>query len=88
MFGRVSVSAMVEGRYTKSEKQRKLYPRRRLVIEEVKRLASSRTETEADVVKALDTYMRKHGLSMTKLQDRIKEREQERKTAAFWLDES
>ncbi|KAJ9118133.1 hypothetical protein QFC22_004035 [Naganishia vaughanmartiniae] len=65
--GRASVLMMIEGKYAKSEKQRKLYSRRKLVMDEVKRLADVRTEPDTDIVKSMDTYLLRHGLSMTKL---------------------
>ncbi|KAJ9112533.1 hypothetical protein QFC22_006290 [Naganishia vaughanmartiniae] len=84
--GRESVIAMLEGKYAKSEKQRKLYSRRKIVIDEVKRLADMRTEPEAEIVKSMDGCLSQRGLSMTKLQDLIKARNQDGKTLAFWLD--
>jgi hypothetical protein len=86
VFGRRSIESMVESGLKKSEGQRKLYSRRKIVIDEVKRLADTRTEPEGEVVKAMDLYMSQHKLSMTKVQDLIKKRTGEGKEIAFWLD--
>lgn len=86
VYGRKSIAAMVELGYKKSEGQRKLYSRRKLVIDEVERLAAMRVEPACDVVKAMDAYMAREKLSMTKLQDLNKQRTKEGKTLAFWLD--
>lgn len=86
--GRESVLMMIEGKYVKSEKQRKLYSRRKVVIDEIQRLVHLRTEPESVIVKSMDAYLQQHDLSMTKLQDLIKKRNQEGKTLAFWLDDS
>ena len=78
---------MVRRGLQKLEGQRKLYSRRKIVIDEVKRLAYMRTEPESVIVAAMDQYMVQHRLSMTKLQDLIKRRAAEGKTMAFWLVE-
>jgi hypothetical protein len=87
VFGRPSVEAMLKKGLKKSEGQRKLYSRRKIVVDEVKRLADMRTEPETVIVEAMDCYMTQHKLSMTKLQDLIKKRTTEGKTLAFWLDQ-
>jgi hypothetical protein len=87
VFGRPSIEAMIRRGLQKSESQRKLYSRRKIVIDEVKRLAYMRTEPESVIVAAMDQYMVQHRLSMTKLQDLIKRRAAEGKTMAFWLVE-
>ena len=77
---------MVKLGYKKSESQRKLYSRRKLVMDEVERLAKMRVEPEMEVVKAMDLYMSREKLSMTRLQDLIKARSQEGKKGAIWLE--
>ncbi|KAJ9112070.1 hypothetical protein QFC22_006367 [Naganishia vaughanmartiniae] len=85
IYGRKSIVAMIRQGYKKSEGQRKLYSRRKLVMDEVARLAAMRVEPESDVVKAMDEYMSLHKLSMTKLQELIKKRAQDGEELAFWL---
>lgn len=87
VFGRLPVKTMITKGWKKSEAQRKLYARRRVVIDEVERLADARTEPGSAIVKAMDTYMSQKKLSMTKLQDLIKQRSVDGKTIAFWMDE-
>lgn len=87
VFGRPSIETMLKKGLKKSEGQRKLYSRRKIVVDEVKRLADMRTEPETVIVEAMDCYMTQHKLSMTKLQDLIKKRTMEGKTLAFWLDQ-
>ena len=77
---------MVKLGYRKSESQLKLYSRRKLVMDKVGRLAKMRVEPEMEVVKAMDLFMSREKLSMTKLQDLIKARTQEGKKGAIWLE--
>ncbi|KAJ9107267.1 hypothetical protein QFC21_000714 [Naganishia friedmannii] len=85
IFGRKSVVAMVRQGYKKSEGQRKLYSRRKLVMDEVARLAAMRVEPESEVVKAMDEYTSLHKMSITKLQDLIRKRSQDGEELEFWL---
>jgi hypothetical protein len=87
VLGRQSIKDMLKAGLKKSEGQRKLYSRRKIVIDEVIRLADLRTEQEDVIVKTLDTFMSARKLSMTKLQDLIKKRASEGKTTALWLEE-
>ena len=72
VLGRPSIETMVRRDLKKAEGQRKLYSRRKIVIDEVRRLADMRTEPVSAVIAAMDRYMGEHKLSMTKLQDLIK----------------
>lgn len=71
IFGRQSVRSMIERDLKKSESQRKRWERRRIVINEIKRLKKERTTSAQAVVEAMDRFMKKERLSMAKLQDRI-----------------
>jgi hypothetical protein len=88
VFGRPSVEVMVNQGYTKSEAQRKLFSRRKVIIDEVIRLAKERTEPEDHVVTALDVYSSANKISISKLQEMIKERTKDGRTAATWLESS
>ncbi|KAJ9113673.1 hypothetical protein QFC22_005982 [Naganishia vaughanmartiniae] len=88
LFGRPSVEVMLDQGYTKSEAQRKLCSRRKVIIDEVIRLAKERTEPEDHVVTALDVYLIANKMSISKLQETIKERTKDGRTAAVWLESS
>lgn len=83
-----NIEDMINQGYSKSEAQRKLYSRRKVVIDEVIRLAKERTEPETLVIKALDTYMKANKVSVLKLQDMIKDRVKEGRSGALWLESS
>jgi hypothetical protein len=87
VLGRQSIKEMLKADLKKSEGQRKLCSRRKIVVDEVKRLAKDRTEPPEEIVKTLDVFMRHNKLSMTKLQDLIRKRTSEGKTMALWLEE-
>ncbi|KAJ9111848.1 hypothetical protein QFC20_002435, partial [Naganishia adeliensis] len=85
VFGRIPVREMVGGGFRKSEGQRKLLARRKVVIDEIRRQARERTELESTIVSRMDEYKAKEKLSMTKLQDLIKQRAQDGETLPFRL---
>lgn len=70
--GRLSIDKMVKKKLPKSEGQRKLYARRKIIINEISRLASEKVIPESEVVERLDEYRARSKLSITKLQDEIK----------------
>jgi hypothetical protein len=70
--GRLSIDTMVKKKLPKSEGQRKLFARRKIIIEEISRLASEKVIPESEVVERLDAYRARSKLSITKLQDEIK----------------
>jgi uncharacterized protein (DUF1697 family) len=80
------VDVMVTQGYSKSEAQRKLFSRRKVIVDEVVRLAKERTEPEGHVVTALDIYLSASKMSVSKLQEVIKERTKQGKSGALWLE--
>jgi hypothetical protein len=86
VFGRPSVDVMVTQGYSKSEAQRKLFSRRKVIVDEVVRLAKERTEPEGHIVTALDIYLSASKMSVSKLQEVIKERTKQGKSGALWLE--
>ena len=69
---RPSITTMIQKKLPKSEKQRKLFARWKVVIDEVSRLAREQVVPESEVVKKLDEYRGRNKLSITKLQEEIK----------------
>lgn len=69
---RPSIIAMIDQQLPKSEGQRKLFARRKIIIDEIKRLAKEKTVPESEIVGRIDVYRVKNKLSITKLQDEIK----------------
>ncbi|KAJ9091540.1 hypothetical protein QFC21_007165 [Naganishia friedmannii] len=65
---------MLEKKLLKSEGQRKLFARRKIIIDEIVKLAEEKTVHESQVVERLEAYRATHGMSITKLQDDIKEK--------------
>jgi hypothetical protein len=85
VFGRLSVKEMIAEGYVKSEAQRKLFSRRKIIVDEIQRLAKERTEPELDVVKSLDVYLASKKMSISKLQDVMRQRAKEGQESALWL---
>lgn len=84
--GRPSVRSMIERDLKKSESQRKRWERRRIVINEIKRLKKERTTSAQAVVDAMDRFMKKKRLSMAKLQDRrLPDRNRNCRCGSRWL---
>lgn len=69
VFGPSSVGSMLERKLRKSESQRKRWERRRIVINEIKRLKKERTTSAQAIVDAMHRFMKKERLPMAKLQD-------------------
>ncbi|KAI5450227.1 hypothetical protein NCC49_003244 [Naganishia albida] len=86
VFGRVPVRKMVAEGFRRSEGQRKLLARRKVVIDEIKRQARERTELESIIISHMDQHKARKKLSITKLQDLIKQRAQDGETVPFWLE--
>lgn len=74
VFGRPSIIAMLERKLPKSEGQRKLFARRKVIIDEIVKLAKQKTMQELQVVERLDAYRVTHAMSITKLQEDIKQK--------------
>lgn len=69
---RPSIVAMVGKKLSKTESQRKLFARRKIIIDEIARLARDKVVPESEVVERLDGYRSRNKLSITKLRDEIK----------------
>jgi hypothetical protein len=74
VFGRPSIIAMLEKKLPKSEGQRKLFARRKVIIDEIVKLAREKTVQESQIAERLDVYRVTNGMSITKLQDDIKQK--------------
>jgi hypothetical protein len=70
--GRPSIVDMIKAKLQKSERQRKLFARRKIIIDEIKTLAKARVVSEVEIIGRLDAYRATNKLSITKLQDEIK----------------
>lgn len=78
--GRPSISDMVKAGLRKSDGQRKLFTRRKIIIDEIKELAKARVVPVLDIVGILDAYRATNRLSITKLQDEIRRKKAEGKS--------
>ena len=72
--GRLSIDQIVKKKLPKSEGQRKLFARRKIIIDEISRLASEKVVPESEVVERLEAYRARSKFSITRLQDEIKKK--------------
>jgi hypothetical protein len=72
--GRPSVRAMVEAGLRKSDSQRKLYGRRKIIIDEIEALAKPNAVSELEIVSRLDSHRATSRMFITNLQDEIKKK--------------
>jgi hypothetical protein len=87
IFGRLPLKEMIAKDLKKVERQRKRWERRRVVVQEVERLAKERTTAAESVARDMDTFMRREKLSMSKLQDRINAAGKEGDSLPIWTSE-
>jgi hypothetical protein len=74
VFGRPSIIVMLDRKLPKSEGQRKLFARRKVIIDEIAKLAKQKTIQESQVAERLEAYRVTHAMSITKLQEDIKQK--------------
>ncbi|GHJ85855.1 hypothetical protein NliqN6_2257 [Naganishia liquefaciens] len=65
---------MVEAGLRKSDSQRKLFGRRKIIIDEIETLAKVHAVLELEIVGRLDSHRAANRMSITKVQNEIKKK--------------